>query len=173
MPANGLRSWWEDYSHQKWVKDGRTMAQHEALVAEIQGLQTQRLSGKPKDSNWAMHYGRDFPWCSRLEGCIYLSRALLFLLLWCQYIEGARRTRLLLQRDTITIREILNLGRTRQFSPARREPGADLLFLHWFHASLFAQMTIGAPTPRCLKSLFQSMKRVLLSLCLRRIHGRA
>jgi hypothetical protein len=27
------------------------------------------------------------------------------------------------------IREILNLGRTRQFSPARREIGAELLFL--------------------------------------------
>jgi hypothetical protein len=27
------------------------------------------------------------------------------------------------------IREILNLGRTRQFSLARREIGADLLFL--------------------------------------------
>jgi hypothetical protein len=30
---------------------------------------------------------------------------------------------------TAAIREILNLWRTRQFSPARREIGADLLFL--------------------------------------------
>jgi hypothetical protein len=29
----------------------------------------------------------------------------------------------------ISTREILNLWRTRQFSPARREIGADLLFL--------------------------------------------